>query len=105
MPYFVLLHLEPDEDTYARAPLYENPFFWTGVSLALFLATFLFVMSRMERRESASIDAHRIRLRKGIKLPRGPGTTGGPGDGPGAGTDGQSSGGGAASSAAPPPAP
>jgi hypothetical protein len=103
VPYFVLLHLEPDEDTYTRAPLYENPFFWTGVSLALFLATFLFVMSRMERRESAAIHAQRIRLRKGIRLSRGVGATGGPGDGPGA--DGSSPGDGAASSAAPPPAP
>lgn len=70
VPYFVLLHLEPDENTYRQAPLWENPFFWTGISLALFLATFLFVMTRMERKEEASIHAHRVRLRKPIgRLP------------------------------------
>ncbi len=85
VPYFVLLHLEPDEETYSRAPIYENPFFWTGVSLALFLATFLFVMSRMERKEEAAVHAQRIRLRKPIQLPADVGSggaAGAPSDGP-----------------------
>ena len=63
VPYFLLLHMEPDTP-YRTAPLIENPFFWTWVSLALFGGIFFLVMSRMEKKEVAMITAIQKRVRK-----------------------------------------
>lgn len=63
VPYFLLLHMEADAP-YRSAPLVENPFFWTWVSLAVFGALFFFVMSRVEKREVAMIEETQKRIRK-----------------------------------------
>jgi len=67
VPFFVALWMEPI--VYETASLWQNPFFVIGFSLAVFIAGFLFVMIRMERRESAQMDAQRKRLRKHVVLP------------------------------------
>ena len=88
VPYFLLLHMEPDAP-YRAAPLVENPFFWTWVSLAVFGALFFFVMSRVEKKEVAMIEETQKRIRKTSRgsvyvpkpKPAAPGGTPAPDDG------------------------
>ena len=63
LPSFILLHLEPRAPI-VGAPYYENPFFWTWVSLVVFGAAFFFVMHRIEKRESTQMQDQSLRLRR-----------------------------------------
>ena len=62
-PAFILLHIEPDAPIRA-APLLENPFFWTWMSLLVFGSLFFFVMSRIERKESAAMHDQNLRIKR-----------------------------------------
>lgn len=74
-PYFVLLHVEPDPLP-PSAPLFENPFFWTWVSLAVFGLVFFAVMSRVEKRESAAARDQGLRIRRRVRATDKPGGAG-----------------------------
>jgi hypothetical protein len=80
VPYFVALAIEPNV-TYVSAPIWRNPFFLIGLSLAVFVAGFLLIMSRMEKKEAVAAEAQSRKLRKKIVL-RGTGGGGGGGGSP-----------------------
>ncbi len=71
LPYFIAIGIEP-YNPYVSAPLWKNPFFIVGVSLAVFVAGFLLIMTRAERIESAAAAVQSKRLRKKVVL-RAPG--------------------------------
>jgi hypothetical protein len=62
-PFFVLLDLRPLAFP-GRTPILKNPFFWTWVSLGVFGVVFFLVLSRVEKKEKAAIDAQSLRIRR-----------------------------------------
>ena len=63
LPCFILLHLEPDAPI-VGLPWYQNPFFWTWVSLAVFGCAFFFVMHKIEKREAGQFRDQNLRIRR-----------------------------------------
>lgn len=89
VPYFVALSIEPNLN-YVSAPIWKNPFFLVGLSLAVFVGGFLLIMSRMEKKESAAAEAQSRKLRKKIVLRATGATADGTMDGGGGGGGGAS---------------
>jgi hypothetical protein len=65
-PYFVLLDLEPFVP-YRSSPFYQNVFWYAGIALFVFGVLFYVVLIRGERKESASIERHRIAIRQRMR--------------------------------------
>jgi hypothetical protein len=80
-PYFVMLHMESYVPV-GRSSLWDNVFWYATLALLVLGVLFYVVLIRGERKESATMEARRIALRKRIRahegLPGAP-TTGGSG--------------------------
>jgi|GEM_PF-3173126 len=65
VPMFVALHVQPDPLA-PPGPLWKNPFFWTGVGLAVFFVTFFVVMRTMDAREDGAANVRDAKRRAKI---------------------------------------